>query len=288
MKIIDLHCDTLSKMVENKSYNFYNNNGHIDKRKLALGGVKAQCFAAFCKGNGEEAYSSFLRQKKAFQTIKADKNFGPILTVENGEMLNGKLKRLNKLKSANVRLLGLLWNDENCIGYPNSPNAEISVLPLKQFGKEVVENLHRYKILPDVSHLNVGGFWDVINLGRQSVVASHSNCREIYPHPRNLSNSQLRAIGQTGGVVGINFYALFHGKERITAKDIVRQALHIKNVAGIEAVAFGSDFDGMECEMSFVDASGYGQIVEELLKNFTYTETEMICYKNAERILFKT
>lgn len=287
MKIIDLHCDTLSKMAENKNYSFQKNNGHIDKEKLERGSVCVQCFAAFCKGEGEQAYKSFVKQKRIFDKIKREKGIKAILTVENAEMLNGKLKRLKKL-DGKIKLLGLVWNNENCIGYPNSSNKEINALPLKSFGKEVIDQLNYTNILPDVSHLNVGGFWDVINFSRQSVVASHSNCKEIYPHPRNLDDSQLRAIGQTGGLVGINFYSLFLGKEKTTADDIVRQALHIKNAAGIEAVALGSDFDGMDCEMSFIDASGYGKIAEALLKKFTYNETEMICYKNAERILFKT
>lgn len=287
MKIIDLHCDTLSKMAENNNYSFQKNNGHIDKEKLACGLVSAQCFAAFCKGEGEAAYKSYQKQKRIFEKIKRDKGIKAVFTIENAEMLNGKIKRLKKL-DGKVKLLGLVWNNENCIGYPNSSDKEINALPLKSFGKEVIEQLNHTNILPDVSHLNVGGFWDVINLGRQSVVASHSNCKEIYPHPRNLDDAQLRAIAQTGGVVGINFYSLFLGKEKTTAEDIVRQALHIKNVAGIEAVALGSDFDGMDCELSFSDASGYPQIVEKLLERFSYSEVEKICHKNAERILFKT
>ena len=80
---------------------------------------------------------------------------------------------------------------------------------LKPFGKMIVKEMNRQGILIDVSHLSDGGFWDCIRLSEKPVIASHSNCRALCGHPRNLSDEMLRALGETGGVAGLNFYPHF-------------------------------------------------------------------------------
>ena len=96
----------------------------------------------------------------------------------------------------------------------------------------------------DVSHLNDGGFWDVIKLARGPVVASHSNCRALCDVPRNLTDDQLRAIRDTGGVVGLNVYHAFAHADpaRQTAEMLARHAAHMAEVMGVEHVACGFDF----------------------------------------------
>lgn len=297
MRIIDLHCDTLRK-IRNQGGYLYSNNYHIDILKMKSANVSAQCFASFNNLKGEAAYKEFLCQKRLFDNlVKKEKKYitrsfekektSAILTVENAELLNGKIGRLKVLKKAGVKIMGIIWNDENCLGYPNSENKEINELPLKEFGKQVIEKMSSLKIMPDVSHLNKGGFEEVIRISHMPVIASHSCCEKIYPHPRNLSDNQIRKIALSGGVVGINFYSRFiNGSGKTLIKDIVKQAKHIENIGGIETVAFGSDFDGIECQLEFNDCAGYPLIVDELLENFSFSETEKICYKNAERLFF--
>ena len=312
MRFFDLHCDTLSFFGKNKKYSLYENNGHIDLRRLCQGRVAAQCFAIFLPQSDnitdtssynfkllKRMYKSFILSMKQYpglirQAVNADdirKNIkdnkiSAILTVENGDFVGNDLNRLNVCKSMGVRIMSLTWNYENSLGYPCAAGVR-HAQPLKAMGLLAIEMLNNLDIIIDVSHLSEGGFWDVMKKSRKPFIATHSCCSEVLPHPRNLSDEQLRAIGNCGGVVGINFYTPFLKAEPSATfiSDIVRQAQHIKNTAGIDAVALGSDFDGMNSLLEFRDCSGLPLIAEGLNREFTADETEKICFSNALRVL---
>ncbi len=312
MKIIDLHCDTLLKLFGNKKYSLFENDGHIDLKRLSEGGVTAQCFAIFLPQSNDitdtsrlnfkllkKQYKLFAKQLRLYSGLispavnreeiiknQKDNKISAILTVENGDFIGNDLNRINVIKSMGVKIMSLTWNFENSLGFA-SANKSAALYPLKSIGRQAVEMLNRLDIIIDVSHLNIGGFWDVVNLSENPFIASHSCCDAILRHPRNLSDEQLKAIGNSGGVVGINFYADFirNDKKATSISDIIAQAKHIKNISGIDAVCFGSDFDGMDCLMQWNDCSGYPIIVNELSKHFSDYEIEKICYKNAMRIL---
>ncbi len=311
MKIIDLHCDTLSLLNENKKYSLLENGGHIDLKRLSDGDVTAQCFAIFLPQNSnitdtsksnfkllKKEYKMFSKQLRLYsglispavnteQIIKNQKEnkISAILTVENGDFIGNDLNRINVIHSMGAKIMGLIWNFENSLGYP-AAFGNTCMMPLKNTGRHVIEMLNRLNIIIDVSHLNKGGFWDVVKLSKKPFVASHSCCEAIYRHPRNLDDGQLRAIADSGGAVGINFYADFikNGQKATLISDIIRQAKHIKNIAGIESICFGSDFDGMDSMLEFSDCSGFATIAEKLCEHFTYSEAEKICYKNAMRL----
>ena len=119
------------------------------------------------------------------------------------------MNRLHTLYQEGVRLVTLLWNEENCIGSPNSKDRKIMQKGLKPFGFEVVEQMNSLGMLIDVSHLSDGGFWDVLSTSSKPIVASHSNARALCEHPRNLSDDMIRALAEKGGVIGLNFYPYF-------------------------------------------------------------------------------
>lgn len=171
-----------------------------------------------------------------------------ILTVEEGGVLNGKMERLDQLYERGIRLMTLTWNYQNCIGNPNSRDEQIMKKGLTKFGKEVVERMNELGMLVDVSHLSDGGFWDCIRVSRKPLVASHSNARSLCQHPRNMTDEMLRALGEKGGVAGVNFYSVFLCGEgrRAIVDDIVHQICHMIRCAGEDAVALGTDFDGFE------------------------------------------
>ena len=311
MKIIDLHCDTLSLLEEDKKYSLYKNCGHVDLLRLKKANVIAQCFAIFLpqdNNKSDTANQNFKLLKKQYKIFKKqmevwapliaqtenaeqinknnlENKISAILTVENGDFIGNDLTRINLIKSMGVKMLTLVWNFENSLAYPNS-NGVTNLSPLKPLGKQAVEILNSLDIIIDVSHLNYGGFWDVCKISKKPFVASHSCCDKLFHHPRNLDDTQLRAIADCGGVVGINFFADFMKPppNATFISDVIAQAKHIKNVAGIDAISFGSDFDGMDSLLQFNDCSGYNMIVDELLKHFTYNECEKICYKNALRV----
>lgn len=168
-----------------------------------------------------------------------------ILTVEDGGVLNGRLFRLDKLYEKGVRLVTLTWNYENCIGYPNSRDSNIMERGLTDFGIQTVERMNELGMIVDVSHLSDGGFWDCIRYSRYPVAASHSNARSLCRHPRNLSDEMLRALGENGGVAGLNFYSEFLRKESgASPADIADHAAWMIKKGGEDTVALGTDFDG--------------------------------------------
>ena len=174
-----------------------------------------------------------------------------VLTIEDGRLVQGSMERLAWLKSEGVAAIGLTWNRENCFGFPNSRSPELMQKGLTAFGKEAIAEMNRLGILVDVSHLSDGGFYDVARLSTRPFIASHSNCRAINPHPRNLTDDMIRCIAGAGGVAGLNFYPVFvspDGEEE-TAEYLAAHVLHMMKVGGEDVIAIGTDFDGGDGKM---------------------------------------
>ena len=307
MKIIDLHCDTLWKMYNDPNYSIRENDGHISDIALKKGNYAAQCFAVYqpIKITGEEGKGFFKTQynqycerilksplissAKSGEEIKenAEKDIvSAILTVENADFLQNDLSGIDALERIGVKFMGLVHNGENCLGYNCSDDRAYSALPLKPFGKEVIERLYHTQITADVSHLGEGGFKDVADISGKPFIASHSGCREIFDHPRNLWDHQIKSIAESGGVVGTVFYSVFlNGKDHTKIEDIILHISHIIKVGGEDSVALGTDFDGIECGLFLENASGMTLFAEELIKRFGYSVAEKICFKNALRVI---
>ena len=308
MKIVDLHCDTIYKHIELKTdYSFGCNGGHISDEGLRSGGYMAQCFAIYqpSKILGEDGYRFFKEQCEYFkkfikesslintavvrQDIENNDKQGKIsavLTVENADFLNNRIERLKEARDKGIRILGLIHNGENCLGFPQSSDKMLEGLPLKDFGKEVIDTLNYTDMFADVSHLNYGGFMDVAELSKKPFIATHSGCREVFDHSRNLYDEQIRSIAQSGGVVGVLFYSCFlNGTDSTAAEDVIRHIEHLINVGGEDSASIGTDFDGIDCKM-FINGAGEMRVfVEALIKRFGYSVAEKICFRNAMRIL---
>lgn len=140
-----------------------------------------------------------------------------------------------------VRSGMLTWNGDNQLASGASGDR---LRGLTFLGREVLRRMEQQRMLVDVSHLNDRGFWDVLRMAHGPVLASHSNCRALCDVPRNLSDEQLRAIRNTGGVVGLNaFHRFVHAeREKQTAEMLARHAAHMADVMGVEHVACGFDF----------------------------------------------
>ena len=162
------------------------------------------------------------------------------LAIEGLEGLDGP-EALDRLAALGLRLGTLTWNEENRFASGAAQDPGRGLTPL---GRQMVRRMEELGIVVDVSHLNDGGFRDVMRLAAGPVIASHSNCRVLCPHPRNLSDEQLRAIRDSGGVVGLNAHHRFVHEDpaKRTAETLALHAAHMAEIMGVEHVACGFDF----------------------------------------------
>lgn len=311
--MIDLHCDALYYATVSNTYSLRRNNGHVSFEKMAVGRISAQCFAIFTAAGEDSdlhfagpyefykasvaAYNRELKSNEdlirpALKVEDIEKNqkcgkLSAILTVENAIPLEGRIDRLDEFFADGVRMMSFTWNQENETGYSNNAQQALNQRGLKAFGIECLTKMNELGIIADVSHLSEGGFWDVVRYSRKPFVASHSCARVLCDHPRNLTDAQLRALGDAGGVVGVCYMSDFlrAGSQYTTIADIVHHIRYITNVAGIDTVALGSDFDGFENGVELIDCSGSLQLQEMLNRYFPADDVDRICGENFLRVM---
>lgn len=318
MKFIDLHCDTLSKVMEHPLPGVLERNSRaVDFTGMEEAGCLLQVFASFLNLGGypeaereELAWQDALAMNHLFREeaaragrivtvtsadslVRAEEKgrLCALLSIEEGGILNQERERLNVLHERGVRLITLTWNYENCLGFPNSTDAGTMAKGLKPFGKEIVEAMEAKGMIVDVSHLSDGGFYDVAGLLKGPFVASHSNSRSPCPHPRNLTDDMLRILGEHGGLAGLNFCPRFLRPDQNASEidDMVRHIRHMVNEAGLEAVGLGSDLDGISGDLEISNIRQIPLLERALMKSgFPESAIEKIFWKNALRLLRDT
>lgn len=315
MNFIDMHCDTIWKLMNNKETGLKENPFCVDLQKLNRAGSIAQFFACFIymkQFQGENRYTegfSYAEQmiermqqelSQNTDTIALATNLSDVvknqkcgklsafLTIEEGGILDSQMSRLHTLYEKGIRLMTLLWNEENSIGFPNSKDYEIMQRGLKPFGFEVVKQMNTLGMLIDVAHLSDGGFWDVFHSSTKPFVASHSNARALCSHPRNLTDEMIRAIAEKGGVIGLNFYPYFvNPSGTASVQDLAKHALHVFQIGGEDVLAVGTDFDGFdEGNLELTDISQVHLLWMELKKQgLTERQLEKIWSQNILRVI---
>lgn len=212
------------------------------------------------------------------------------LAIEGMDAIGGDLSGIDRYVDFGARIGMLTWNQENRLatGAGGDPGTGLTDL-----GRQAVARMQRQGMLVDVSHLNDGGFADVLRMTQGPVIASHSNCRALCDVRRNLTDDQLRAIRDTGGVVGLNVHHAFVHADpaRQTAAMLARHAAHMADVMGIEHVACGFDFceffgPGNEGAKGLEDCSGIPNFLRELEQvGMTAAEVELVARNNFLRVL---
>ena len=328
MKVFDLHCDTLSELrraeMRGDGQTFAHNNGHIDLEKLEKGDYMLQCFATFVNladptpgadplvtaleeidvfKRMMERYSDRIAPVYRPEDIRKNAEAGKIsgmLTIEEGGCCKGSLGVLRLMHELGVRMMTLTWNHENELASPNVvPGADTDTIwpcqpntktGLKEKGFEFLAEMERLHMIVDVSHLSDKGFWDIVEHGTRPFAASHSNCRALAPHCRNLTDEMIRALADKGGLVGLNYCSGFldHQPEeklcRSTTALMAKHAAHFKNVGGIEILGLGSDFDGIDGDLEIAGAQDMPKLAEGLKKEgIPERVVEKIFYGNAVR-----
>lgn len=310
MRIIDMHCDTLLAGWKKPERSFYDGDTSINLKLLKENGSMLQFFAMYLPRKEmktmdsydilKEIYGYYQTQMETYsnlikpvysaqEALENEKNgfLSSLLTVEDGVFIDGKIERVKEVYDMGVRLITLMWNFENSVGFPCSDDPEAHIKGLKPLGIEVVEKMNELGMIIDVSHMSEGGFYDVARYSKKPFVASHSCARALCNHRRNLTDDQLKTIGNAGGIVGVNFECSFlkEGSDRATFDQIIEHLLYMKDKAGIDAVGFGSDLDGIDDNGELVNYSGFKPLLERMEDKFTYDEIDKICRENALRVM---
>ena len=166
-----------------------------------------------------------------------------MMGVENGYALGRDLGNVKRLRDRGVLYLTLCHNGDNDICDSCRGKAEHG--GLSDFGRSVVKEMNRVGMLVDMSHAAESSFWDALELSAAPIVCSHSCCRALCDHPRNLTDEQMKALAQKGGVMQVTLYGGFLRKEgQATLRDVLRHINHAVQVMGIDHVGIGTDFDG--------------------------------------------
>ena len=309
MKIIDMHCDTLLALREHPDFDFYDGPTAINLRHLQEAPALTQCFAMFLPWKKEkigpyeilkqlyavyqqnmETHADIIRPAFSCEDILANAGQGfisSLLTVEDAAFLENKIERLEEVYKLGVRMIGLTWNYENCVAYPNSDDPEAHRRGLKVFGLDVVEKMNELGIIIDCSHLSEGGFYDVARVSKNPFACSHSCARALCNHRRNLTDDQLKVLGNKGGLVGVNFYGAFLNENGNppTFDRIIDHLVYMKDKAGIDSIGFGSDFDGIDEYGEIENYGGFTGLLDRMQKTFTDDEIDKISHENALRLL---
>jgi len=260
---VDLHVDTL---------------GHGSARDILKNGAlhaapmraKEGCFGVLVTASwipphleGERGWALWEKMMAELlvlrSSIAAEPDRGPALrlvaALEDARMLASDSRGVDRLASSGVVYVTLVWNTGNV--FATSWEDTRSTVGLTAAGKDLVEALASRHVRVDLSHLSDRAARDVIEISPEPPLASHSSARALSPHPRNVSDALARAIAARGGVVGVNVYPAFLGLEtrRVTIEHVADHVEHLRNVAGEEAVAFGSDFDGISLVPSGLEGS---------------------------------
>ena len=153
---------------------------------------------------------------------------------------------------------------------------------MTEFGRSVVKKMNQINMFVDVSHLNEKSFWDVCEVSKQPIIATHSNAKKLCNHIRNLTDEQIKEVIRHGGFIGINLYSSFLVDEgKATIDDIMIHIEHILELGGENTLGFGADLDG--CDIlpeSFFDARDYKKIAERLEYLYNGDIVEKITHRN--------
>jgi membrane dipeptidase len=244
--------------------------GQVDIPRIREGGVNCLIFAMCATGPGYRGrrLKTYLQMIDVFHAevaknaetialatthqevldVVAGGRIAALLAIEGGEALEGDIGVLRMLYRLGVRVLTLTHFPRNELGDGSRDDAGSH---LTAFGVEVVEEMTRLGMIIDISHLNERGFWDVMERTTRPIIASHSNCKALCNHHRNLTDAQIEALAATGGVINLSYCGGFI-KEGVTRETLDMVGLddwldhvdHVIDLVGPDYVGLGSDFDG--------------------------------------------
>lgn len=323
--VVDSHLDTMMQIVDDQNWLPNQDIGGVtaleaDIPKLMEGGVDVGFFASYTKdhyGHPERSVSRTLALINAlhwtadnnpdtFQltstseeiaTAVKEKKIAAVPAIEGAYSMTEEnaIELLHQYRDLGIRVIGFNWNTSNALGEGanevyDDPAKTPSSGGLTDLGEEVIKEMNRLGMVVDVSHMSDQTFYDVLDTTDSPVLATHSGARSVRDHQRNLTDDQLKRLADNGGVIGIVYFPLFLTEnEEGYVEDIIDHIDHAVEIAGIDHVALGSDFDGAELPADMKDASETHKITESLLRRgYSEQDIKKILGENTLRVLEET
>lgn len=220
--------------------------------------------------------------------LYADKRQGRhsiMLGIENGLALNGQLQNLAHFVQRGIVYMTLCHNGDNDIC--DSARGCNTHNGVSSFGRQVIREMNRLGVIVDLSHASDKSFYDALELSQQPIVCSHSSCRALCDHPRNLTDDQMRALAAKGGVMQVTLYHGFLVNDgEATVLDVLRHLDHAIQVMGIDHVGIGTDFDGDGGVRGFASSSELLNFTRMLLaRHYSERDIQKIWGGNFLRVM---
>jgi membrane dipeptidase len=270
--VVDLHNDVM-EVISGSGFTYQlaarHTSNHTDIPRLRDGGVDAQVFSVWISPTVYPATAYFSTAMKFLDTLKAQavrnssnlglvirsdsaeslarqKRIAGIVVVEGGHCIEDKIENLLAFYSAGVRMMTITWNNSTTWAV-SAQDSRADNVGLSELGKQVIRTMDSLGMIIDVSHVGRKTVDDILATSKNPIIASHSGAYNLRGHYRNLTDLQIRAIAQRGGVIGVVFYPSFlTSSATATLDDVIRHIDYIKNLVGVDYIALGSDFDGIE------------------------------------------
>lgn len=305
---IDSHCDTPMFFPQEVDFGKRDDRILVDLHKMDEGHLAASMMVAYIpqtmtKGQKEMADNIFdkigkiVKEHKhaiglAKSTVDLVANFGAgkksiMLGIENGAALEGKIENLRHFANRGIVYMTLCHNGDNDIC--DSAKGEGTHNGISEFGKEVVKEMNRLGVMVDMSHASEKSFYDAIQLSEYPIICSHSSCRALCDHPRNLTDDQMRALAEKGGVMQVTLYNGFLRTDgKATIEDFMNHLEHAIEVMGIDHVGIGTDFDGDGGVPGVANAAELSQVTRRLLdRGYSYDDIQKIWAMNIIRVMME-
>ena len=304
---LDTHCDTPMFFPQGVDFGRRDSKILVDLHKMTEGRQDATIMVAYLpQPKANETFSSkvdfdvngptdyadlifdkieaIVEQNKAYLSIArtpadllADKQQGRksiMLGIENGLALNGRLENLLHFVQRGIVYMTLCHNGDNDIC--DSARGSNTHGGVSEFGRQVIREMNRLGVMVDLSHAAEKSFYDALDISQYPIVCSHSSCRVLCDHPRNLTDEQMRALAAKGGVMQITLYNGFLVKDgEATILDAIQHLEHAIQVMGIDHVGIGTDFDGDGGICGLASSSELINFTRHLLMVRKYSESDI-------------
>jgi membrane dipeptidase len=356
--LIDTHNDVPSRTVDGFDIGSRTGTGHTDIARLKEGGVGAQFFAVYVASSYVTGNRSANRALQMIDTVRHDiigrypddfvlattangieeahrrGKIAALMGIEGGHAIEDNVRLLRDFYGLGIRYMTLTHSNTNdwadSSGDVNDPNVKHHN-GLTAFGKDIILEMNRLGMIVDISHVADKTFWDALEVSKAPIFASHSSCRALTNHARNMTDDMIVALAKKGGVVQVNFYCGFISQKfrdndaadtkaldarlaqetagknlsepdrqilseklrkemrlsRATLADVVAHIDHIRQIAGIDAIGIGADFDGVSCTpVGLDDVSKYPNLTRALLeKGYSAEDIRKIYGGNFLRVM---